>query len=536
MAWYNRGKEINKRLSDIEKKLLAGSSISDFPIPPEGYVKYSGQAEKVPMETFSWNYLQSLTYNSDLVRTIIKTLTDEVFKNDIEVVEKYKSKCSYCGREFEEDIMICPYDNHLTIKPNYEEYKKLNELLTKTNNFDETLYEVLKMVDTDVNIGDNGWLIVDKEYLYNAEGDTGVIVGAKINGFYRLSPSKMRLVISKNGMGRGERGEYYFICPNHREELITLQPDELNEKQRCPVCNSQLLPAWYKAETGEGKGVYYSKEEVYHVKRWSNSQGYGVSPLTTVWRKVMTLLKMDDFILKAYSLQRSPAGLLVIKGRYDDVRKSWEWLQQKARENPNMIYPLVIEGQETTRRILEYQQFDLKPQEWSWLDMRKEYRETVGAMFGVQPLFVQGPTQGGLVNEGLQITVTNRTITESQRVWNTVLQWLSELVGAKGYVLRLVPNELEDVIKDVEIETKRLDIALKMHGLGYNPLLKRDKKGLLDFEYENVQEWNTEENINPKEEEDDTKHQNDKFRNDDKHESSIPKKQPHKDSDGNIND
>jgi len=519
MPLFGKTKELEKRLEEIEKKLLAGSSISDFPIPPEGYLKVTGTVEKIPIMTFSWSYLHSLAYNSDLIRTIIKTLTDEVFKNGIEIKERFKSKCSFCGREFEEDVPICPYDFNVTIKPDYSEYLKLRDLLSKTNNFDENLYTVLKEIDTDVHVNDNGYLLVDKEYLYPADGDDrGKIIGANIKGFYRLSPGKMRLIYSKYGMGRGERGEYYYFCPNHRNELIVLEKEDLEHKQRCQICGSQLLPAWYKADMEMGKGIYYSKEEVYHVKRWSNSQGYGVSPLTTVWRKVMTLIKMDDFILKAYSLQRSPAGLLVVKGRFDDVRKAWEWLMQKARENPNMIYPLVIEGQETTRRVLEYQQFDLKPEEWSWLDMRKEYRETVGAMYGVQPIFVQGPAQhAGLTNEGLQITVTNRTITESQRVWNEVLEWISEQVGAKTYVLRLAPNELEDVMRDTEIESKRLDIALKMHGLGYKPILRRDRKGLIYFDYEYVGE-----------DKEVKSERLDEFKNDDKRDYSIPKKQENK--------
>ena len=192
---------------------------------------------------------------------------------------------------------------------------------------------------------------------------------------------------------------------------------------------------------------------------------------------------MDRFIVDAYSLQRSPQALLILKGRLDDVRQAWQYQQQKARENPYMIYPLVIEGEENTKRIVEYQEFNLKPEEMKWVESRKEYRESIGAVYGVQPIYIEGASGGGLANEGLQITATAQTINNSQRVWNLFLDWLSHMLGASDYYITLHGNELEDELKKLDIAQKRLEIATAMKQMGFGVRMRKDNRGILDFDF-----------------------------------------------------
>jgi hypothetical protein len=233
--------------------------------------------------------------------------------------------------------------------------------------------------------------------------------------------------------------------------------------------------------------LYYGPRELFHIKLYSNAQGLGVSPLKACWMKVNTLLRMDQFMLQAYSLQRSPSALLILRGRREDVQRSWTWMMQKSRENPNMIWPLVIEGAEGDKsRIIEYQQFDLKPIEWQWSEMRKEFRDVVGAVYGVQPIFSSGASssQGGLANEGLQLAVTTLAVKQAQQKWNEFLQFLSRQLGGEDYWFKLNPNEQEDEIRDLEVEQKRVAIAQAMKEMGgWEIELHRDAKGRVEFTY-----------------------------------------------------
>ncbi len=450
-----------------------------YPIPFAPYIQAGGEVEKVPIMLFSIRWLYDITYASDVLRTIIRTITGETFKNGLDIKEKFKSLCLHCHRQFEEDIMICPYDGSLTRPPDYSEYIRLKEFIDQGGNkFGEKPLEVLKEVDNDVNITDNGYIFLRKDYYYD---ENGAIIGADILEIMRLSPEKMRIVMSAHGGARGENGEHYFFCPIHRKELIAI-PDNDETVPRCQVCDGQTLEAWFGAREEE-RPIYFGKDEVYHIKRWSHTQGYGVPPMYSIYLKVLALLKMDRFVVNAYSLQRSPQGLLVIKGRVENLRKAWMELMQKARENPYMIYPLVVEGEEDTKRIVEYQEFSLKPVDFLWVESRKEYRETIGAVYGVQPIFVQGAQGQGLSNEGLMITVTAQTINEQQRVWEIFFDWLSHLLGAYDYHIVMNRNELEDELKRLDIADRRLELAKNVAALGFSIRIRKDSNGILDFDY-----------------------------------------------------
>ncbi len=461
---------------DAEGKPVQYDSLSNMPYPIDSYINTTGTLEKVPIFSFSWRWMYDLAYSSDVFSTIIRAINDEVFRAGIEIKEKFKTKCEKCGREFEEDVEECRYCGGKTRYPDYKEYERLLKFSNSRNPFGDNIIASMKYVNTDVDIGDNGFIFVAKDYRYQEKR----LIGYTIHNIMRLSPSKMRLIYSRWGMGRNEVGEYIYFCPQHRSDFK--QYAEETEDTKCEQCGLQMMQAWFVSRDKDGL-LYYGKDEIYHVKRWSHNEGYGVPPTYAIWGKVMTLMKMDRFMLDAYSLQRSPKALLILRGKIESVRRSWLQLMTEARGNPNMIYPLVIEGEDNQKRVMEYQPLDLKPEEMQWIDNITAFRTQVGLFYGVQPLFSQGPGGGGLNNEGLQITVTNRTIRESQRVWNNFLTWLSELLGCQDYAYKLVSNELTDELRGHEVEEQRLRIASTIAQFGYNIEIHRDARGFVDFEF-----------------------------------------------------
>lgn len=446
-------------------------------VPIDSYINTTGTLEKVPIFSFSWRWMYDLVYSSDLLWAVVKTITDEVFRNGIEIKEKFKVKCTKCGREFEEDLEECRYCGGKTRHPDYREYDKLKTFFEKPNRFGDGLIATMKYCDTDMNVGDNAYLFLLKDYMYKDKKIAGYIPREVI----RFSPAKMRLIYSRYGSGRDETGSFVYFCPQHRTDF---ELKDVAGEYFCQTCGLQLLQAWFMSRDKDGI-LYYGKDEVVHTKRWSNTNGYGVPPSYAIWQKVMTLLKMDRFMLDAYSLQRSPKALLLVRGKLETFKRAWLQLMTEARNNPNMIYPLVMEGDDTGKRILEYQPLDIKPAEMEWIESREDFRVTVGIFYGVQPIMVQGATTGGggLNNEGLEITVTNRTIRESQRVWNGFLDWLSQQFGCEDYHLVLVANEIMDEMRGHQIEEQRLKIAMTIAQFGYRIEIHRDAMGLIDFSW-----------------------------------------------------
>jgi hypothetical protein len=473
---------ILKRINPFSKKPKVHSgdgNLRPMPIPLETYVSAAGNIAKVPVTEFSWKFLRDMTYTSDVLALIVRTKTNETFRNGVSVVERFKSKCTTCDREFEEEKLFCPFDGGEVRLPDYSQWKILTKFLRIMNRFDESLLTVMREVDTDVHIGDNGWLFLERYYEFAKDGK---ITSDEVQGVLRFDGNMMRLIMSRYGMGTSETGMFTYFCPEHRTSVL-----EFEDKgdYRCKVCGKQLLSAWYQALT-KAETLYYGPKEIYHMKLYSNTQGYGVSPLMSCYMKINALLRMDKFVLEAYSLQRAPQELLILRGKRDSIHRAWEWLMQKARENPNMVYPLVLEGDDGSKtRVVEHETFSLKPIEWNWTDMRQEYRNVVGAVYGVQPIFSSGAQlqSGGLANEGLQIAVTTLAIKQEQQVWNQFLDFVSRQFGAEDYVLKLNPNEQEDEVRDLDVEQRRLAIAQAMNEMGYDIELHKDSKGRLQFSY-----------------------------------------------------
>jgi DNA-directed RNA polymerase subunit RPC12/RpoP len=451
-----------------------------LPIPLETYINAAGNVEKTPVTQFSWKFLRDLTYTSDLLALIVRTKTNETFRNGISITERYKSKCLTCGREFEEEKLFCPFDNGVMQLPDYKQWKVLNEFLKVMNRFDESFLTVMREVDTDVHIGDNGWLFLERAYEFDADGG---IARDEVQGVLRFDPNMMRLIMSRYGMGTSETGTYVYFCPEHRMAISEFA--EKRDDYKCTICGKKMLHAWYMSMT-RAERIYYGPREIYHIKLYSNAQGYGVSPLMSCYMKINALLRMDKFILEAYSLQRAPQELLILRGKRESIHRAWEWLMQKARENPNMVYPLVLEGDDGSKsRVVEHETFSLKPIEWNWTDMRQEYRNVVGAVFGVQPIFSSGAQlqAGGLANEGLQLAVTTLAIKQEQHAWNMFLEFVSKQLGITDYIFKLNPNEQEDELRDLDVEQKRIQIAQTMTTMGYDIEVHKDAKGRLEFSY-----------------------------------------------------
>lgn len=451
-----------------------------LPIPLETYNSMAGSVDKTVVMPFSWKFMRDMVYTSDLLSLVVRTKTNETFRNGLDIKERFQCKCPDCEREFEEEKLVCPFDGSETILPNYDEWKGLNRFVKGSNRFDETILKVMREVDTDLHIGDNGYMFLERNYVFD---DNGVMVSDAVREAIRMDPAMMRLIISRYGMGTSEMGSYPYFCTTHRQEIVE---EATPGDYFCDKCGKQMMQAWYMSLT-KAERIYYGPSEIYHIKLYSNAQGYGVTPLLSVYMKVNTLLRMDKFVLEAYSLQRSPQALLLLRGKRDSIHRGWEWLMQKSRENPNMIWPLVMEGTEDKgQRMIEYQQFDLKPIEWEWGEMRQEFRNVVGAVYGVQPIFSSGAQQstGGLANEGLQLAVTSLAIKQSQHEWNVFLEFLSEQLGSKDYRYTLNPNEQEDELRDLEVEQKRVTLAQQMVQMGYAIETHKDSKGRLQFSYQ----------------------------------------------------
>ncbi len=182
----------------------------------------------------------------------------------------------------------------------------------------------------------------------------------------------------------------------------------------------------------------------------------------------------------AYQLQRSPRGLLVLRGiNRESVEKAWQQLMEKARINPYMVFPLVIEG-DMQGNVVEWLDLRFRPDEVDFEAYRNELRRSITALYGVSPIFV---SEGGGGRESMQVLVTNRAVEMEQRLFNDkILPWLTRQLGVADWKIMLKPNELRDEMTMLNIFEKKLQIAEKLKQLGHKYRIVSDELGNLDIE------------------------------------------------------
>lgn len=453
--------------------------VSEMQRPTDTAVAWSAiqGAIRMPMIPLPFRFLYDVALNVDYIRMVILKLVEETFRNGLRVVPKYVRKCASCGTEYQEVLSQCRVCGSTKfIAPSEENKRYLEEFMHDVNMNDESLIDVLRALDFDVNVLDNAFLVVVKDYVVR----DGKIVGAVVREVVRADPRWMTFVMSQDGrFARTDEGKALVFCVRHRDKAVQVDPDDV-DRATCPRCGLVMVPAYYKYGRLGGQETFFTDGEVLHIKKFTFGIGYGYSPLMSLIMKILILWKQDWYMVMAYHLQRPPRGLLIIKGvSRDSFEKAWALMQEMARLNPNLIHPLVIEGT-ADRSATEYVDLSYRPEEFEFTEFRDEVRKTIASFYGVTPIFV-GEVGGR--GESMQILVTNRAVEVEQRMFNDrVLPWLMRQLGIDDWTISLVPSEMRDEMRKLELIERKLEIAEKLKDLGYGVKVVQREPGEIDIE------------------------------------------------------
>ena len=476
---------------------------------------------KLPIFPFPLIMIYELADNVDALRIPVETINREMFKNGFEIVEKWKFKCSNCSKEFQyaplagdirdEQPNSTNEDNESTIgsttsskaakkpqfpvrqpkgvglegplqcdtcgshdlmRPTPENRQVLEDMLNKpVNANDQSLEDIVRMLERDLEIADNAYLLILKNYWIDDK--TGEIDPDKseIKELLRVDPPQVAMIADSDGrVGYDDKHNPVWVCPKfeHRAKRLT--------GERCDICGTKALKAVvevnsvYSIGIPQPKRVIYGEGEViWRAGKYRPGLLYGYSPIYAVWSKVMALSHMDEYIRKYFDKMRPPRGMLIIASRnYETFRKSWDALEQKATEDPYMIHPLLVESDKPGgKNMAQWLDFTGSLKELEFIAIRKELRMIIGAIYGVLPLYF-GELPTGWSQEGLQVTITNRAIKWGQDILlKSFLQKLALLRGVNDWELRLKSGEETDRLRDLQIQGVEIENMKSLQGLGF---------------------------------------------------------------------
>ena len=462
---------------------------------------------KLPIFPFPLIMIYELADNIDSLRIPIETLNREIFKNGFEVVEKFKYKCTVCAKEFQYKPLADniaddqPHDTNQNlnptvgsdrtnkalptaeplqcdncgsndlVRPSPEHRKVLEDMLDMpVNGNEQTLEDIARQLERDLEVADNAYLLVLKNYFINDA--TGEIDPKKteIKELLRIDPPQVAMIADSDGrIGYDDKHNAVYVCPRfeHRDKRLTTN--------RCDRCDSVALKATcevnsvYSVGIPQPKRVIYGEGEViWKAGKYKPGLIYGFSPIYAIWSKVMALSHMDEYIRKYFDKMRPPRGMLVIASRnYETFRKSWDALEQKATEDPYMIHPLLVESDKGGKDMAQWLDFTGSLKELEFTAIRKELRMIIGAVYGVLPLYF-GELPTGWSQEGLQVTITNRAVKWAQDILQQAFfKKLALLQGVDDWHLQLKTGEETDKLRDLQIQGVEIENMSALQQLGF---------------------------------------------------------------------
>ncbi|WP_428323684.1 hypothetical protein [Nitrosopumilus sp.] len=462
---------------------------------------------KVPLWRLHPHRMFEMAENIGDLRAVYETIQREMFKNGIKIEADFKYKCLNCLKTFKEkplknyvpmdklgktqdkeELQCDECDNNdpeMFAKPDPDGRSTLQTFISEyVNTNDQSLVDVAKQYERDLDIIDYAVTVVTRKYAIGTPDGTKsvrMVPGAtkkanikksEIDELIRVHPVQLSMIANDEGkLGIGADNNPRWICPNYQHR------DKLLEKPYCDKCGCEAFTAVMETNSvpfglpiANPRRQYYAKHEIIWTPgKYHPDLLYGLSPLVSIWKKVMSLFHQDEYIWKYFDKERPPKSILGIGSRnYETVQSFYDRQKQGARADPYMPRPILLNTPDVGSAL---QYIDLTPnfKELELTALRTEMRQIISSIYGVQPVFYGEQTKAGIGNESLQVTITNKTIKGYQRILNEkFFRPLSKMLGVEDWHIELIDSEEIDKLRDHQIKGAELQNAQMMYAMGFD--------------------------------------------------------------------
>lgn len=522
LKWVNERFFTAKPIVPKQSSNLSGTglgmelSISPTPRRTQGMTSMLDGDTFLKFPPFSLTYSQMfyLAEVCPVTRGCIQTLNSYTFKNGLVWKPAYTSKCPKCGTKYTGDVPLdrCPTcdedaDDFYSILgraandesaqdlqsaildmgesktkmeyPNPEEYRAADALFQHCNQAGQTFTDVLKLINSDTNIVDDGYLVVRKEYRVAEDGE---ILSSRPYELVRGSPQLIRKVID----AFNNIGGRWFKCLRdgtviendnwtadrlrvRRVEDIKRVKIDPNTKPHCPHCNAVMHDVHYFEMMNEAGDIeaFYIENEIIHDSKWMPSTGYGRPSVITLYPLMSTIIH-QTFYMRDWAMQKkvSPGIISVTTSNPSNFRKEWKKVTEARRLDKTEIPVMITEVEGTGfggTGGVKWVPLIQTPQEMQLIEFRNELRSRIESFFGISADIQTG------VGEKTQLSEKERKTVEAEqfRINHNILDKLMPMFGIEDWKIHLAPSEESGVFKAEQIKQIQLQNAQMWHTLGF---------------------------------------------------------------------
>ena len=124
----------------------------------------TGIQEPVIVQGITIPALYSVASENLILRTVLSTLQQEIFRRGYYWDKKFHMKCIECEKEYKHDVDTCVDCGGDVRSPDPNETVYGRWLVEQRNSMEQNFMDVLREIEYDLNIMDDAFLILVKEY------------------------------------------------------------------------------------------------------------------------------------------------------------------------------------------------------------------------------------------------------------------------------------------------------------------------------------------------------------------------------------
>jgi hypothetical protein len=403
--------------------------------------------------------LYLLAFDCSEIRTPLLHLKKEIFRKGFdEWHPKFVVRCDKCGINFQSEEAAAEHKQHGLRKPDSKQTKEFDEKWRDNCNiFGQSLESVLNSVEDDLNIVDDLYIHLNKQYK---------VVNGKMHSqlleVRRIHPALIEFDLDKAGLPKNS----HWICPFHRDDVQV-------KEGVCPTCNAKLFPAMYIYNHRGGR-VYMLENELIHASKFSPHETYGYSPLLTLMQKVLTISGMDRFLYRYFFERKTPTQMILTN---TDDPQSLETerarMESKMMEDPTYT-PWIAVSNRTGRGRTDVVKLFHTLQEMDYLNVRNEIRDRIAGIYGVPQMYynvMEGT--GGISGQTQQLKMMSNVVASDQRLFNEkIIPVILKELGITDWEITLRTPEEKIEGQTLQLAQQKVAVATSMHALGFDIKLK----------------------------------------------------------------
>lgn len=423
--------------------------------------------------------LWSLYLSTAEVRSPITVIRNEVFRRGLKWEPKFAKKCIKCGKEYDEIINMCEVEHCKgEVKdPDEEQKNTLDGFIPKVNIFNQSLLEVLGGFEDNLNWADDGFIYLRKEYQ-----DINGKIKSKVLEIRNLHPGMVDIDLDDNGLPDNKR----WTCYLHRD-VMEIKAGKCKKCMKEDGRDLDLVPiTWIYYHQGT-EPLYLLREEILHMTKFSHTEIFGISPLITLYDKILSLVGTDKTTLRYFYERKLPAGmLLVATDDPEGLRRERTSMEAKMKMDPDYMPMVAYSARQGSRGRVDFIKLFHTILETDYLPIKNDIRDRIAAMWGVSPIWMTSQeSSGGIATQSQELVVTSRVVEADQKRFNEkVLPFILDSFGITDWVMVLEQPEEKAESTRLQFMQQRVTAAMQLKQMGFKVKLVPGIKALDDIDFE----------------------------------------------------